>query len=75
MKVKEIPILKKIIIEFSIEIDKVNKNLNVFVRFEFRSVYNNIDLFRIHFDLIFVYQELQEFNFFNKKLTFFKINI
>ena len=45
------------------------------MRFEFRSIHNNIDSFRIHFDFVFIYQEFQEFNFFNEKLTFFEISI
>ena len=44
--------------EFLIKICKINKNLNVFIKFEFRSIYNNIDLYKIYFNFIFIYQEL-----------------
>ena len=57
MKIKKLIILKKITNEFLMKICKINKKLNVFMRRKFRSIYNNINLHKIYFDFIFVYQE------------------
>ena len=66
--------IKKITNEFSIEICKVNKDFNIFMKFELRSIHDSINVHRFPFDFIFVFQESQKFHFFYEKLTLFKIN-
>ena len=57
MKVERIIILKKITNKFSIKICKINKNLNVFIKFKFRSIHDNINSHKVHFDFVFIYYE------------------
>ena len=49
--------------------------MNVFTRFKLQSIHDSIDLHRVYFDCIFVYQKFEEFSFFHEKLTYFKTNI
>ena len=55
IKIKKIFILKKITNKFLIEICKINKNLNVFMRFKLRLIHDNINLHKVYFDFIFIY--------------------
>ena len=67
MKIKKNHYFKTITNEFSIEICKIKKNLNIFMRLKFRSIHDNINSQKTHLNLMFVDQEFQKFNFFLRK--------
>ena len=61
--------------KISIEIDKIKKNKNIILRFEYKSIDNDNNTIWIYYKIIKWDNEIKEFDFLNIKFAFLEFNI